>query len=104
MEYVIAFVTTSSVEEAKRIAESLVERKLAACVNVIPQVVSYYWWNGKIESDQEAKLVIKTKSELMEELIESVKKLHSYEICEVTSVPIVGGNADYLKWIDENVK
>ena len=104
MEYVIAFVTTSSVEEAKRIAESLVERKLAACVNVIPQVVSYYWWNGKIESDQEAKLVIKTKSELMEELIESVRKLHSYEICEVTSVPIVGGNADYLKWIDENVK
>lgn len=104
MEYVIAFVTTPSVEEAKRIAESLVERKLAACVNVMPQVVSYYWWNGKIESDQEAKLVIKTKSELMEELIESVKKLHSYEICEVTSVPIVGGNADYLKWIDENVK
>ncbi len=104
MEYVIAFVTTPSVEEAKRIAESLVERKLAACVNVIPQVVSYYWWNGKIESDQEAKLVIKTKSELMEELIESVRKLHSYEICEVTSVPIVGGNADYLKWIDENVK
>lgn len=104
MQYVIAFVTTSSVEEAKRIAESLVERKLAACVNVIPQVVSYYWWNGKIESDQEAKLVIKTKSELMEELIESVRKLHSYEICEVTSVPIVGGNADYLKWIDENVK
>jgi len=104
MQYVIAFVTTPSVEEAKRIAESLVERKLAACVNVIPQVVSYYWWNGKIESDQEAKLVIKTKSELMEELIESVRKLHSYEICEVTSVPIVGGNADYLKWIDENVK
>ena len=104
MQYVIAFVTTPSVEEAKRIAESLVERKLAACVNVIPQVVSYYWWNGKIESDQEAKLVIKTKSDLMEELIESVRKLHSYEICEVTSVPIVGGNADYLKWIDENVK
>ena len=104
MEYVIAFVTTPSVEEAKRIAESLVERKLAACVNVIPQVVSYYWWNGKIESDQEAKIVIKTKSELMEELIESVRELHSYEICEVTSVPIVGGNADYLKWIDENVK
>ncbi|MDE0184966.1 MAG: divalent-cation tolerance protein CutA [Candidatus Poribacteria bacterium] len=104
MEYVIAFVTTPTVEEAKRIAESLVERKLAACVNVIPQVDSYYWWNGKIESDQEAKLVIKTKSELMEELIESVRKLHSYEICEVTSVPIVGGNADYLKWIDENVK
>ena len=104
MEYVIGFVTTPSVEEAKRIAESLVERKLAACVNVIPQVVSYYWWNGKIESDQEAKLVIKTKSELMEELIESVRELHSYEICEVTSVPIVGGNADYLKWIDENVK
>ena len=104
MEYVIAFVTTPTVEEAKRIAETLVERKLAACVNVIPQVDSYYWWNGKIESDQEAKLVIKTKSELMEELIESVRKLHSYEICEVTSVPIVGGNADYLKWIDENVK
>ena len=104
MEYVIAFVTTGSVEEAERIAESLVERKLAACVNVIPQVVSYYWWNGKVESNKEAKLVIKTKSGLMEELIENVRNLHSYEVCEVTSVPIVEGNADYLEWIDESVK
>ena len=69
-----------------------------------PQVVSYYWWNGKIESDQEAKLVIKTKSRLMEELIETVRNLHSYEVCEVTSVPIVGGNVDFLKWMDEVVK
>ena len=104
MEYVIAFVTTESNEEAKRIAEALVERKLAACVNVIPQVFSYYWWNGKIESDQETKLVIKTKSGLMEELIDTVKNLHSYEVCEVTCVPIVEGNADYLNWVDEVVK
>lgn len=104
MEYVIAFVTTESNEEAKRIAKALVERKLAACVNVIPQVVSYYWWDGKIASDQEAKLVIKTKSGLMEKLIETVKNLHSYEVCEVTCVPIVGGNADYLNWIGEVVK
>ncbi len=104
MEHVIAFVTTESGEEAKRIAEALVDRKLAACVNVIPQVVSYYRWKGKIESNQEAKLVIKTKSGLMGELIETVRDLHSYEVCEVTFVPIVGGNPEYLKWIDEVVK
>lgn len=104
MDYVIAFVTTGSIEEAKQIAQALVERKLAASVNIIPEVISYYWWEGKIESDQEAKLVIKTKSGLMEELTKAVKDLHSYEVCEVTFVPIVEANPDYLKWIDEVVK
>lgn len=104
MEYVIAFVTTGSIEEAKKIAAALAERKLAACVNIIPQVLSYYWWDGKIQSDLEAKLVIKTKAGLMEELIQAVKALHSYKVCEVTSVPIVAGNPDYLKWIDESVR
>ena len=104
MEYVIAFVTTGGVEEAKKIAEALVERKLAACVNIIPQVLSYYWWDGKVQSDPEAKLVIKTKASLMDELIKAVKDLHSYKVCEVTSVPIVAGNADYLKWMDESLK
>ncbi len=103
MEYVIGFVNTGSMKEAKKIAKALVERKLAAGINVIPVVHSYYWWKGKVESGAEAKLVIKTKSEQMDAIIEAVKELHSYEVCEVTFVPIVDGNADYLRWIDDSV-
>jgi periplasmic divalent cation tolerance protein len=103
MEYVIAFVTTGGMEEAKKIAAALVERKLAAGVNIIPEVLSYYWWEGEVESEVETKLVIKTKPRLMAAVIRAVKELHSYEVCEVTFVPIVGGNADYLKWIDGSV-
>jgi periplasmic divalent cation tolerance protein len=102
MEFVVGFVTTGGLEEAKKIASALVERKLAACVNIIPEVLSYYRWQGKVESSAEVKLVIKTSADLTDAVIKAVKELHSYEVCEVTFVPISGGNPDYLKWIRDS--
>jgi len=103
-EHVIVFITTRSVEEAKQIAEVLVGQQLAACVNIVPEILSIYRWQGKIENDTEAKMIIKTKSSLVSQLTQTVKKLHSYDVCEVTVVPIISGNSDYLKWIDESVQ
>ena len=102
-EYVIVFVTTGSVEEAKQIAEVLVDQQLVACVNIMPEILSIYHWQGKVEKDIEAKMIIKTKSSLINQLIQTVKNMHSYDVCEVIAVPIISGNSDYLKWIDESV-
>ena len=102
-EYVIVFVTTGSVEEAKQIAEVLVDQQLVACVNIMPEILSIYHWQGKVKKDIEAKMIIKTKSSLINQLIQTVKYMHSYDVCEVTAVPMISGNSDYLKWIDESV-
>ena len=103
-EHVIVFITTRSVEEAKQIAEVLVGQQLAACVNIVPEILSIYYWQGKVEKDTEAKMIIKTKSSLLNQLTQTVKNMHSYDVCEVTVVPIISGNSDYLKWIDESVQ
>ena len=102
-EYVIVFVTTGSVAEAKQIAEVLVDQQLVACVNIVPEILSIYYWQGKVEKDTEAKMIIKTKSSLLNQLTQTVKNMHSYDVCEVIAVPIISGNSDYLKWIDESV-
>ena len=94
-EYVIVFVTTGSVEEAKQIAEVLVDQQLVACVNIVPEILSIYYWQGKVEKD--------TETSLLNQLTQTVKNMHSYDVCEVTAVPIISGNSDYLKWIDESV-
>ena len=102
-KYVIVFITTGSVEEATQIAKVLVDQRLAACVNIVPKILSIYRWQGKIENDTETKMIIKTKSNLVNQLIQEVKNIHSYDICEITVVPIISGNPDYLKWIAESV-
>ena len=102
-EYVIVFVTTGSVAEAKQIAEVLVDQQLVACVNIVPEILSIYYWQGKVEKNTEAKMIIKTKSSLLNQLTQTVKNMHSYDVCEVIAVPIISGNSDYLKWIDESV-
>ena len=98
-DYTVVFVTTGSIEEARQIARVLVETRLAACVNIIPQVESIYWWDDAVQTDLETKMVIKTRRELCASLITKVKSLHSYDVCEVTCVPVVDGNPDYLAWV-----
>jgi periplasmic divalent cation tolerance protein len=97
---VVVFVTTSSEEEAEKIARLLLEKKKAACVNVIPRVNSRFWWQGKLDSAQESLLIIKTRADLMPDLVDMVKKSHSYTIPEIVALPIVAGSEDYLHWID----
>lgn len=101
--YSVAYVTVPNDTVAKKIARGLVENKLAACVNIIPQLTSIYEWEGKIQEDPELLLMIKTRTEKIDALTKYVKDNHPYTICEVISLPIQNGNEDYLKWISEVV-
>jgi periplasmic divalent cation tolerance protein len=97
----VVFMTASSPDEGARLAEALVAEKLAACVNRIEGINSVYWWKGKVEHAEEVLLIAKTRGGLVGQLIARVKELHSYEVPEVIVLPIIGGNPDYMKWIEE---
>ncbi len=100
---VVIFITTSNEEEARLIAELLLNQRKAACVNIMPGLHSLFWWEGKIDSAEETLLIVKTKASLIEDVISLVKENHSYEVPEVIALPIVDGNPDYLNWINEVV-
>lgn len=104
MSECMIYITTGSTEEAEIIGRNLVSRKLAACVNIIGNMKSIYHWEGKIETAEEVVVIAKTKKELVNELIENVKTLHSYDCPCVVAVPIVDGNTDFLKWIRNETK
>ncbi len=89
-------------DDAERIARALVEKKLAACVNVIPAVTSIYRWRGAIEKTSESTLVIKTRDEKVPALIEEIRKIHPYEVPEVVALPASAGdvNPAYLAWVE----
>jgi len=95
--------TCGSAEEAAKIARALVEKKLAACVNVMPAVRSFYRWKGVIEDEQESLLVIKSSRALFNDLRVEIEKLHSYEVPEVIAVPVVDGSEGYLEWLDREL-
>lgn len=98
------FITASSKKEARRIAEGLIKKKLAACVNIIDRVESLFWWKGKVDKAGELLLVVKTRKEKVPALIKAVKSLHSYELPEIIALPISTGYKPYLRWIDASVR
>ena len=98
------YITASDKSEALKIGRTLVEERLAACVNVIDNMTSVYWWEGQIENSAEVVLIAKTKRELVEPVISRVKELHSYSCPCIVSWPIRAGNPDYLSWIQEETK
>ena len=100
----IVLTTTGSQEEAQKIARAVVERKLAACVNIVPRIESIYRWQGRVESATEWLLVIKTEARAFERLRDSIKELHSYELPECVMVEVTDGSKEYLGWIEDNVK
>ena len=102
-DYIVVFITTATAEEAHEISRMLLEQRKAACVNIIPKVESLFWWNDKLDSTRERLLVVKTKASLLPEIIDLVKKAHSYTVPEIIALPITGGNPDYLAWIEANV-
>lgn len=101
---VVVLITTATEEEAHSIAERLLNQRKIACVNIVPRVDSLFWWQGKLDSAQESLLIIKTRASLLPEIIEMVKRAHSYEVPEIIALPIVDGNEDYLKWIDSEIE
>lgn len=94
-------VTTCPPSEASGFASALLERRLIACANLLPGGQSLYRWEGKIETASETVLLLKTREERVEELVETIRELHSYETPEVIVLPIEGGGADYLAWVSE---
>ena len=94
---IVALITTSSEEEARKIAELLVNEKKAACVSIVPGVDSVFWWEDKLDSARESLLLVKTKASLFPEIVELAKRVHNYEVPEITALPIIAGREDYLK-------
>ena len=99
--HAVIFVTAPDKKQAKQIANKLIKTKLAACVNIIPGVESLFSWKGKIDSAKELLLIIKSEKSKLPRIIKTVKSLHSYEVPEIIALPIVAGNKEYLRWIDE---
>ena len=98
-QYNIVYMTASSMEEARTIGRELVASRLAACVNILDNMKSFYWWENEIQEGKEAVLIAKTVNVKVPELIKKVKSLHSYDCPCITAMPIVSGNKDFLDWI-----
>lgn len=101
---ILIMVACSSTGEAGKIKKQLLEKKRSACVNILPGMKSSFWWKDKIDSCPEVLLLVKTKKNLLKEVIALVKRIHSYEVPEIIALPIIGGNKDYLDWIDGSVR
>lgn len=96
-------ITATDAEEAENIAEVLLGERQAACVNIVPNINSSFWWEGKLDTAQESLLIVKTKASKLPEIMQSVKTVHSNTVPEIIALPIIGGNQDYLDWIDNEV-
>ncbi|MFN4219155.1 MAG: divalent-cation tolerance protein CutA, partial [Candidatus Bipolaricaulia bacterium] len=89
--------------EAERIAQALLEKRLAACVQIVGPLASLYWWQGKIERSEEWLCIAKSERALFKQIEETIRALHSYEVPEILAVPIVVGSESYLQWLSEQV-
>jgi periplasmic divalent cation tolerance protein len=100
----IVLSTAGTEEEARKIANSLVEQQLAACVTIIPQIESFYRWQGKVASSREWLLLIKTSVGQFEAVREAIRRMHSYELPECIALNIDDGSREYLEWIENSLK
>ena len=104
MSAVLVYITCRNMEEAERVGESLIQARLAACVNIIDGMRSMFWWEGKVDQDQETVLLAKTQVGLVGRLTDKVKSVHSDDCPCVVAVPIIDGNPDFLHWIQKETK
>ena len=100
MDKIVVLTTCDSEQQAKKMARHLVEQRVAACVNILPQAQSVYRWKDKIEDSAEWLLVIKSRRDLFAALRVEIEKLHTYEVPEILALQIVDGSAAYLGWLD----
>jgi periplasmic divalent cation tolerance protein len=102
-EYVQVLTTVGSEEEAERISSLLVDRRLAACVQVLGPITSRYRWQGEIEEEREWQCLAKTEASMYAEVEEAIRGAHSYEEPEIIAIPVIAGSRGYLEWISANV-
>ncbi|HBQ29218.1 hypothetical protein HY02_06850 [Peptococcaceae bacterium SCADC1_2_3] len=100
--YLQVITTTENKDTAEEIAQKIVAKRLAACVQIVGPIISTYWWHNKIEKIEEWLCLIKTKKELYSELESTIIEMHPYEVPEVIALPLVTGSKDYLKWLEDN--
>jgi len=101
---VIIYITTSNEEEAFKIGRKIVKERLAACSNIIKNMKSIYWWENNLENDEEAILILKTMEEKVEEIIDKVIEIHSYDNPCIIALPVIKASDSYLKWLKEEIK
>ena len=101
---IVVFMTAGSADEARRIAQQLVESRLAACVQILPEIESTYQWNGEIQREKELLILAKTTADKFAALEKSVCAMHSYATPEVVAVPVVASSLPYLAWLNESVQ
>jgi len=101
---IVVLVNCGNSKEAEALAKSLVEKRLAACVNVVPGLVSWYWWENKLTQDTEVLLIIKSSRGNLPELEKEVLRLHSYAVPEIIALPIVEGSVNYLNWMEQSLR
>jgi len=99
-KHAVVLITVSGEEEARKVSGVLLEKRQAACVNIVPGVSSRYWWEGRLEEARESLLVVKTRADAVPEVVRLVKEAHSYSVPEIIALPVIGGSPDYLDWID----
>jgi periplasmic divalent cation tolerance protein len=104
MQIYFVYITARDESEALVIGRTLVEERLAACINVLPSMKSVYWWEGELEQSSEAVLIAKTQQGLVPELIERVKRLHSYSCPAIVAWPVQTGHQPYLDWIEKETR
>ncbi|WP_324715751.1 divalent-cation tolerance protein CutA [Carboxydochorda subterranea] len=100
----LVYITAGGEEEARRIARSLVERRLAACASVVPAVHSVYWWEGRLEEAGEALVLVKTVAEALEPLERAVREMHSYSVPAISAIPIERLHEPYWRWMQEEIR
>lgn len=104
-DFLIAMITVPNHASAEKVAQSLLDSRLAACVNIVPQVDSLYWWQGAVQQDRELLLVVKTRASFFQErFVPAVQAVHPYEVPEIIALPIQMGSPAYLEWLAESMQ
>jgi len=103
-KYIVVYVTAKDVSEGRKVAKAVLEKRLAACVNIMNGVESHFWWDGKLDQAQEVLLIMKTRKAAFFKLVKAVKAAHSYSVPEIIALPLAAGDKKYLDWIRKETK